>query len=679
MTPAEKTDRARIAALRRHHPNDPKTHELAAAFKADRLAQHIQRVVDEAPPLTPAQLDRLAVLLRGGCDLMNDEHGRPENVTTAVNCQADSSSVDANTDEDCPSKYTPEHRRVLQQAGVPEDFAYAHGVRSVSDLLDLPDSLRWAAGDCVSGLLFEWRLPNGSVDFQYRPDVPLAFGDDPEPHRYIQPKTVRLVNVVGGATTATDVLIVEGTKQTLAAAAHAPEGTVVVGIPGCANGLQDDLLLPAIADIVEGKNCCVCLDADMKTNPEVWAAAEALGLGLDLAGAEMVRYAQLPGDGKQGLDDLLGGVAEEKRSKFLKRLLSKATPSLPPRPKVKPQLSLDGRGRPPIDVTLDRLEVIDVTMDALVDRWDGTRLFDHGDVIGDLRGHAIVTLDRGRLRRVLVETAQFYRPTRNDMQPAWPDAGVIEAIAASASAFAPLDRVSQAPFVRLDGTICQIPGYDPASRTVLVLDEQLGLVSVPEAPSPVELAAAVRLLLDEFVGDFPFQDQASRANALGLILTPFVRGLVPLVPLVVIDGLQMGVGKNLLADCFAIMVTGQNADPLPFPRDEEELRKVITSTFRTGAGLFIFDEAHVVGGTPVARALTATTWSDRILGHSRLAQYPNRITWVSLGNQVRVEGDLARRVVRVGLHPETPTRRIARRALSGTLTCGSGHAATVRS
>ena len=64
MTPAEKTDRARVAAMRRHRPNDPKTDELAAEFKADRLAQHIRRVVDSAPPLSQAQKDRLAVLLQ---------------------------------------------------------------------------------------------------------------------------------------------------------------------------------------------------------------------------------------------------------------------------------------------------------------------------------------------------------------------------------------------------------------------------------------------------------------------------------------------------------------------------------------------------------------------------------------------------------------------------------------
>jgi len=31
----------------------------------DQYAQHVRRVVDSAPPLSPTQRDRLAVLLRG--------------------------------------------------------------------------------------------------------------------------------------------------------------------------------------------------------------------------------------------------------------------------------------------------------------------------------------------------------------------------------------------------------------------------------------------------------------------------------------------------------------------------------------------------------------------------------------------------------------------------------------
>lgn len=64
LTPVERHKRATIAAKRRHHPNDPKTEELAREFKADRLAQYIQKVVDEAPPLSAEQRGRLALLLQ---------------------------------------------------------------------------------------------------------------------------------------------------------------------------------------------------------------------------------------------------------------------------------------------------------------------------------------------------------------------------------------------------------------------------------------------------------------------------------------------------------------------------------------------------------------------------------------------------------------------------------------
>lgn len=64
MTPNERTARARVAAAKRHHPSDPKTAQLMAEFKADRLALHIAHVVNSAPPLTAEQRDRLALLLQ---------------------------------------------------------------------------------------------------------------------------------------------------------------------------------------------------------------------------------------------------------------------------------------------------------------------------------------------------------------------------------------------------------------------------------------------------------------------------------------------------------------------------------------------------------------------------------------------------------------------------------------
>lgn len=37
-----------------------------SASAGDRLAEHVARVVAQAPPLSPAQRDRIAALLRGG-------------------------------------------------------------------------------------------------------------------------------------------------------------------------------------------------------------------------------------------------------------------------------------------------------------------------------------------------------------------------------------------------------------------------------------------------------------------------------------------------------------------------------------------------------------------------------------------------------------------------------------
>lgn len=57
-------ERARIASLSRSRtPDDPELVDARRNLKAERLADYIKRVVDTAPPLTPAQRDRLALLL----------------------------------------------------------------------------------------------------------------------------------------------------------------------------------------------------------------------------------------------------------------------------------------------------------------------------------------------------------------------------------------------------------------------------------------------------------------------------------------------------------------------------------------------------------------------------------------------------------------------------------------
>jgi hypothetical protein len=60
-----KHERARLAVLHRHHPEDDHS-GVRRDLRAARLADYIKRTVDAAPPLTPEQCDELALLLRGG-------------------------------------------------------------------------------------------------------------------------------------------------------------------------------------------------------------------------------------------------------------------------------------------------------------------------------------------------------------------------------------------------------------------------------------------------------------------------------------------------------------------------------------------------------------------------------------------------------------------------------------
>jgi hypothetical protein len=59
MTPEQRQQRARVAALSRHHP------ELRRERKADAAERYVRELVDTWPPLTDAQKGRLAALLTG--------------------------------------------------------------------------------------------------------------------------------------------------------------------------------------------------------------------------------------------------------------------------------------------------------------------------------------------------------------------------------------------------------------------------------------------------------------------------------------------------------------------------------------------------------------------------------------------------------------------------------------
>lgn len=558
-----------------------------------------------------------------------------------------------------PQQLSEEHRAFLAAQAVDPDLAERLGVRSLLSRADNPQEGVWGNWANHPAILFPWTNEAGDVEYQVRPDNPTADGKGRERKYVFRRDMTPVLWAVRPVEDADKILIIEGTKQGLAAASYAPEGVGVYAIAGCRMWQIDG---QPIADLMvaDGREVVVILDADAAENPQVYEAGTALAEALAMEGATKVSFGRLPGGGKSGLDDVLGKRPANRRADYLERIIVGAKPKpadKKPTGKKKPQGEpgdTDGE-RTTIIVNRDRYAVIKDLLAALISRWNGRELFCHGGVISRRYGATMKPVDKGSFHHLVQETA--ITVTENETANgttygyAWPDAGTMSATMSKAEEFASLDRIAHAPYVRPDGTVVTEPGYDAETRTLLLPDPVFEGLKVPEDPTPEEIAAAREFILTEWLGDFPFDSEVDRANVLGLIVTPAIRGNVPKVPLAVVDGLQMGVGKNLLADCILTVYTGQAAEPMNWVSEPDELRKQITAAFRTGAEFFVFDEAHTVEGAPLAQALTAATWQDRILGVSTMANFPNVITWMSLGNNVQVKGDITRRVYRIALRP----------------------------
>jgi len=226
--------------------------------------------------------------------------------------------------------------------------------------------------------------------------------------------------------------------------------------------------------------------------------------------------------------------------------------------------------------------------------------------------------------------------------------------------FPSLEALVEAPIMRPDGTIFDVPGYDPQTRLYYRPGEGFKVAPIPAAPTTADTKAAISLL-DEAVGEFPYEDEASAANTLALMLTPLVRQAVAgPVPLALIDKPQAGTGGSLLAETIAIIGSGRTAEMLGAPRDEEEWRKQITAKLAAGATMITVDNVEGALYAPsLARALTARTWTDRVLGRSETVTVSQRATWIATGNNIQLRGDLPRRCywIRLDARESRPWQR----------------------
>jgi len=216
----------------------------------------------------------------------------------------------------------------------------------------------------------------------------------------------------------------------------------------------------------------------------------------------------------------------------------------------------------------------------------------------------------------------------------------------------PLAGVSRTPVFHIDGTIHVTRGYDEETELYHFPDEGFTLAPVPEIPTQEDVAAALSLIEEVFI-DFPFVDQADRANTYGALLTAVLRPCIDgPVPLYLCDKPQAGSGAGLLQRAIGVIALGHEP-PLRTMPGGEEMRKELFAALRNGTRLQIFDNIEDKLSSPeLASVLTARVYTGRILGHSEEVTIEVFCFWLANGNNVTIGGDLARRTFRTRIDPQ---------------------------
>ena len=216
----------------------------------------------------------------------------------------------------------------------------------------------------------------------------------------------------------------------------------------------------------------------------------------------------------------------------------------------------------------------------------------------------------------------------------------------------PLDAIIRAPVFVKGARLVRHAGYDAESFLYYAPPPGFIEPDVPVAPTARHIEEAKTLLLERWLGDFPFESQADRTHAVALMILPLVRRMFTgPAPMHVIEAAERGTGKSKLAR--VLMAPSQNAFPeaSTLGKEPEETRKKITSLLLAGRQVIFFDNlGGNVDSDELAAVLTAETWEDRLLGSSTPVKAPNHATWIATGNNAELSTDIARRSIRIRLN-----------------------------
>lgn len=563
-----------------------------------------------------------------------------------------------------------EHLAELRASGISDEVIANCGAYTAYAVEDLPEPMRWIGRfqDAFPVLVYELQEAGQGTTWQVKPQPgSVVFADGRAP-KYIGPSkdsgypvpSLIVRRAVHAGTRR--VLLVEGMKQSLAVVSNTDDNTAVYCLPGITSWQGGEAGPSPAFQLVGGLPTFITADADAAKNRLVYDGAHGLGTLCRQWGASPVRFVNVPGGGKQGIDDVLANIPEDRRETLLELWITQAgdkpSQKRPPMAQVPAQPAPTSQAvndKPSVNADLEPSVFYDTVDKAIYDKHAGTTLFRSNDklVALDTRDSR-KTLDAVDIPYFIDTAAQTIRVEQHMAKKvvARPltltEASVISNTK-RVSKYPPIEGIVETPILSESGNIICEPGYNTETRRYVDLSEDLEGFHVPDAPTSDDAREALEMLLEPFC-DFPFASEADRTRAVAMPLTLLTRVVCPTVPLKLVTANNQGVGKNKLVDVTSLIVTGRRAQPQKIPYSDEEMDKVIYSALLAGRTLLTFDEASSgLESESLASMISTADYSGRTLGKSEHLTVPNSACVIAVGKNVSSRKDMSRRTVPIEL------------------------------
>ncbi|MEL6643319.1 MAG: hypothetical protein AAFQ79_05235 [Pseudomonadota bacterium] len=303
-------------------------------------------------------------------------------------------------------------------------------------------------------------------------------------------------------------------------------------------------------------------------------------------------------------------------------------------------------------------------------------LFRYGTAIGRVQHvpeegtTSVCILNKDGLRAAVNECASFVRKKDKQFRGVSAPVDVINDLYHEHLPLPYLKQVTNYPQFDADVRLLATNQYHETAYLFMRLPDDLELPPVSGNPTVDEVNGAIRLLVAEWLADFPFDGYTRREiliacgieeplapelirpvppsllSFLAFVLQPLIRPVIGKspTPALLISKPEAGTGATLLVNTAQMVVHGTTSTRT-IPKDEDERRKEVFTALRGGDPFLFLDNVTGSVDSPVLAALlTSVTFTGRILGKSEEASIPNNASVVITGNNPRFTRELQRRL-----------------------------------